>query len=263
MEHSYFKEPNGIFKTLSGFSMGDVAASRGSEVILPGAESEIFAKVKSENLFDVVKRYLRFKDDISVHLSGEKVKMIRAMELITCNYPKEIQLNVEANVIKGKFLNLRLYNIQGDPKVFTTILRKQNAKYDIIPPHSNTHSKYKSCAARTYFGMIDTHCSNEIEKHRQHRIVHKILELKGYSKGVIKNMKKHFNKPKTDIVKERGKYIGKVEYCELSKTHVYMNNIFKEGWTKDSKWALPMAVPGQKLLQYIFTISKMKKKLGF
>ena len=76
-------------------------------------------------------------------------------------------------------------------------------------------------------------------------------------------MKRHFNKRKTDLVKERGKYIGKVEYCELSKTHVYMENIFKEGWTKDSKWALPMVVPGQKLLQYRFTISKMKKKLDF
>ena len=86
--------------------------------------------------------------------------MIRAMELITCNYPKEIQLKVERNVIKGKFLNLRLYNIQGDPEVLTTILQNQNTKYDIIPPHSNTHSKYKSCAARTYFRMINTHCSN-------------------------------------------------------------------------------------------------------
>ena len=81
------------------------------------------------------------------------------MELITCNYPKEIQLKVERNVIKGKFLNLRLYNIQGDPEVLTTILQKQNTKYDIIPPHSNTHSKYKLCAARTYF----THCSNNLK----------------------------------------------------------------------------------------------------
>lgn len=263
MEHSYFKEPTGIYKTLSGFSMGDVAASRGSEIILRGAELEIFAKLQNENLFSVVKRYLRFKDDISVHLSGDKVKMIRAMEIITCNYPKEIQLNVETNVIKGKFLNLRLYNLQGDPKVFTTILRKQNAKYDIIPPHSNTHSKYKSCAARTYFGMIKTHCSSDTEKIRQHRVVNRILELKGYGKEKVKKMKKYFNSPKSDVEEERGKYIGKVEYCELTKTHVHIENIFKAARTDDAKWALPMAVPGQKLLQYIFTISKMKRKLGF
>lgn len=263
MEHSYFKEPNGIYKTLSGFSMGDVAASRGSEVILRGAELEIYEMLYRENLFSVVKRYLRFKDDISVHLAGEKDKMIRAMEIITCNYPKDIQLNVETNVIQGKFLNLRLYNVQGDSKTYTTILRKQNAKYDIIPPHSNTHNKYKTCAARTYFGMIETHCSSDIEKMRQHKIVNKILELKGYNSNVIKNMKKEFKKPRKDEEKERGKYIGKVEYCELAKTHVHMQNIFKEAKTDESKWALPMAVPGKKLLQYIFTISKMKKKLNF
>ena len=263
MEHSYFREPHGIFKTLSGFSMGDVAASRGSEVILRGAELEIYELLHKEKLFDIVKRYLRFKDDISVHLAGDKDKMIRAMEIITCNYPKDIQLNVETNVIQGKFLNLRLYNVHGDTKAYTTILRKSNAKYDIIPPHSNTHSKYKSCAARTYFGMIDTHCSNETEKVRQHTVVNKILELKGYNSKVIKNMKKDFNKPKSETKQEMGKYIGKVEYCDLTKTHVHMQNIFKAAKNEDSKWALPMAVPGKKLLQYIFTISKMKKKLEF
>ena len=185
MEHSYFKEPNGIFKTLSGFSTGDVAASRGSEVILHGAELEIYELLHKEKLFNIVKRYLRFKDNISVHLAGDKDKMIPAMEIIMCNYPKDIQQNVETNVIQGKFLNLRLYNVQGDTKAYTTILRKSNAKYDITPPHSNTHSKYNSCAARTYFDMIDTHCSNENEKIRQHRVVNKILELKGNNSRVV------------------------------------------------------------------------------
>ena len=30
MTKSYFKEPNGIYNTLAGFSMGDIAASRGN-----------------------------------------------------------------------------------------------------------------------------------------------------------------------------------------------------------------------------------------
>ena len=34
MNHSYFKEPEGMFKTLKGFSMGDCSAARGSEIIL-------------------------------------------------------------------------------------------------------------------------------------------------------------------------------------------------------------------------------------
>ena len=76
-------------------------------------------------------------------------------------------------------------------------------------------------------------------------------------------MKKEFNKPKSETKQESEKYIGKVEYCNITKTNVHMQNIFKEAKNEDSKWALPMAVPGKKLLQYIFTISKMKKKLDF
>lgn len=33
MNHSYFKEPSEIYKTLKGFSMGDNSAARGSEII--------------------------------------------------------------------------------------------------------------------------------------------------------------------------------------------------------------------------------------
>ena len=67
--------------------------------------------------------------------------------------------------------------------------------------------------------MIKTHCSSDTEKIRQHRVVNRILELKGYGKESVKKMKKYFNKPKSDVQEERGKYIGKVEYCELTKTH--------------------------------------------
>ena len=41
MEKSYFKKPSGIFRTTKGFSMGDLAVTRGSEIILRGAETKI------------------------------------------------------------------------------------------------------------------------------------------------------------------------------------------------------------------------------
>ena len=45
MNHSYFKEPTGIFRTLEGFSMGDNSAARGSEIILRIHELDIFKKI--------------------------------------------------------------------------------------------------------------------------------------------------------------------------------------------------------------------------
>ena len=50
MNHSYFKEPKGIFKTLNGFSMGDNSAARGSEIILRIYEKDIFGKIHNKNL---------------------------------------------------------------------------------------------------------------------------------------------------------------------------------------------------------------------
>ena len=41
MNHSYFKEPTGIY-TLEEFSMGDNSAARGSELILRIYELQIF-----------------------------------------------------------------------------------------------------------------------------------------------------------------------------------------------------------------------------
>ena len=56
MRHSYFHEPDGIFRTTSGFSMGDVAASCGSDLVLRGAELLFYAELHSQGLLPL--RYL-------------------------------------------------------------------------------------------------------------------------------------------------------------------------------------------------------------
>ena len=67
MTHSYFHEPNGIYRTLNGFSMGDCSAARGSEIILRVYELEIYNDLAKHKLLKYVSRYLRFRDDVSVH----------------------------------------------------------------------------------------------------------------------------------------------------------------------------------------------------
>ena len=80
MNHSYFKEPKGIFKTLMGFSMGDNSAARGSEIILRIFELDIFGKLHEKGLESNLTRYLRFRDDVSVHVIGEIDKMLKNAE---------------------------------------------------------------------------------------------------------------------------------------------------------------------------------------
>ena len=135
MNRSYFHEPTGIYRTTRGFSMGDNAAARGSEIILRGVEFSIFEHLSHEKVLSVVKKYLCFRDDVSIHLSGNKEDIKRVIQIISTGYPNEILLNMETNVINGKFLNYRVYNQAGSKKPFTTVLSKYNI---IISPESNT-----------------------------------------------------------------------------------------------------------------------------
>ena len=105
--------------------MGDIAASRGSEIILRGAELDIFRKLKQKNLLKDVVIYLRFKDIIFVIINDSNEEMTEGIKIIATGYPEDIQLNSEVNIIHGKFLNLCIYNVNGDSKLFTTILQKK------------------------------------------------------------------------------------------------------------------------------------------
>ena len=78
MNHSYFKEPTGIYKTLEGFSMGDNSAARGSELILRIYELKIFKKIYSLKLQNSLARYLRFRDDVAVHVFGDEKSSSRS-----------------------------------------------------------------------------------------------------------------------------------------------------------------------------------------
>ena len=257
MNRSYFHEPTGIYRTTRGFSMGDNAAARGSEIILRGAEYSIFDRLSREKVLSVVKKYLRFRDDVSMHLSGDKEYIMRAIQIISTGYPNKILLNMETNVINGKFLNYRVYNQVGFKKPFTTVLRKKHCKYNIISPESNTLFAHKLCAGRTYFQTVRSHCTDIVEKNRQMCVVRTILSKKGFGRGMIGKMHKITEtKPK-----EVKKYLGKVTYDEVYGAHKFMRDFFSV--LDKGKYHLPMQVPGKKLKQYIFTLAKMRKDMNF
>ena len=50
--------------------MGDCTTARGSEIILRINKIKMFRVLAQENLIKNVKRILRFRDDVSVHLTG-------------------------------------------------------------------------------------------------------------------------------------------------------------------------------------------------
>ena len=52
-------------------------------------------------------------------------------------------------------------------------------------------------------------------------------------------------------------------YDEVSKRHKFVHKIFKKLHIDKEKYYAPMEIPGVKLEQMIFTIKKMRRKLGF
>ena len=58
-------------------------------------------------------------------------------------------------------------------------------------------------------------------------------------------------------------YTGKVEHDNISQIHRYIRALFDETTLDTSVYSLPMAVPGKKLLQYVFTLKKMRTQLDF
>ena len=258
--HSYFREPNGIFHSDKGYSMGDHSAGRGSEVSLKGSEIESFEKLDRKNYIPSIPFYNRFRDDIGTHITNMSIDIILdIIWIISQNYPKNIQLNLETNIISGKFLNVRHYNVPGKTSPYTTVLRKRNTKYEIIPPTSNTNPIYKKCAGTTYFNMARSHCSDIRELERQILTVKTILRQKGFSENQIKRMQKHKQK-RMDYTKL---YTGTVEFDHVSRIHKYVRNIFRLPLLEREDYGLPMVVTGKKLHQFIFTVRKMRKILNF
>ena len=61
--------------------MGDNSAARRSEIILRTYELKIFDQIHQIKLGKNVARYLRFQDDVFVHVTGEIDKMLEVIKI--------------------------------------------------------------------------------------------------------------------------------------------------------------------------------------
>ena len=208
-----------------------------------------------------VHRYLRFWVDVSIHVSGPNNVISNVLKIIITGYPKELQFNVETNVIWGKFLNIRIYNNPNSTSPYTTILRKDNFKYDIIPVNSNVNDHFKLMAGLAYFRNTRTHTTTKVEQQNQTRIVSAILKLKGFSNSNIKKMRIFRPCQRNDSPVK--KFLGTTFFDRISLRHHYLKKVIKKSSLDLSCYYAPMDVPGPKLDQFVFTIKKMRKLLNF
>ena len=164
------------------------------------SELSIFKTLARNCLQSTINRYLRFRDDVSVHVVGTPDDICKAIKVICTGYPKDIIFNMETKIIQGRFFEYKNIKLSIYNNTIHTVLRKQNNKYNIIPPNSNVAWKYKKMAGNGYFRTARTHCSTSRERNNQYKIIHHILRLKGFSKNQISKIQ---NPIKSDKKQDR------------------------------------------------------------
>ena len=75
-----------------------------------------------------------------------------------------------------------------------------------------------------------------------------------------KHKRKKQRDSNSDTTLEKKKFVGTVTFDSLTNNHGRIKRIFKI--LNREKYYLPMSVPDIKLKQYIFSLRKMKRKLG-
>ena len=78
-----------------------------------------------------------------MHVIGNPEQIGETIEVICNGYPEELVFNMETKIIPGKFLNIKVLNFPTKINPYTTVLRKQNSKYNITLPNSNVAWKFK------------------------------------------------------------------------------------------------------------------------
>ena len=60
---------------------------------------DIFKKIYGKKIQKSLARYLRFRDDVSVHVHGDEKSMFKIIKILVIGYPTAIQFTVETKII--------------------------------------------------------------------------------------------------------------------------------------------------------------------
>ena len=162
----------------------------------------------------------------------------------------------------GRYQNIKIFNDPSSTNPYTSILRKENFKYDIIPYNSNVPHHFKLMAGRSYFRTARSHTKSKSELNNQLKIIRAILHLKGFPTPMITRMSKSNLRPTSKPEKSK-RFLGTTTFDKIGRRHSFVTQVFSESSIDEDLFFRPMSTPGPKLEQFVFTIRKMRKILNF
>ena len=263
LQFNFFKEPSGIFTSKTGFAMGCMSSAISTDILLLASEYTSFLNLTLKQISSI-KRYIRFRDDVSVRLQGKIEEIIVILKILITGYPSSIDFNIKITYLHNTFLNLRFYIIPNKKDLSISILRKIHDKHDIVQSDSYNNPQYVGAALSTSAYNICQKTNHRFHKRHQYKIYKEILSAKGYktedfNKRLLSTKKKLKSETKTRPKMDK-KYGGKITYDSVTKIHTYIIKLLKVSkFPKDT--ALPIAVGAKKVKNYVFTKQKFYKKL--
>ena len=244
--------------------MGCKASAIATDILLLASEFRMFSGIKSMQRLHVIKRFIRFRDDVNTRLKGEPEEICSVLKTITTKYPGSIDFNIKVTFLNNTFLNLRTYVLPKQTRLDLSVLRKAHDRHDIVRSDSKTNPRYVGAAIRTAATTALTCTSNQFHLKHQFQVYGEILLHKGYTQQEFKSRvistkmklklnkrsKFNFNKP----------YGGKIIYDSLTHINNYIIKLLKMSGMPDTI-SLPLSVGSKKVNQYVFSKNKFYKKL--
>ena len=127
----------------------------------------------------------------------------------------------------------------------SSVLRKPNTKYDIIPYMSNVNISYIRMAGLGYFRTNRSHMRSRLALDGQDWVTKAILLATGFPVYFIKRLRTFVSKS----LQPKKKFLGTTVHDKVSKRHLFVKNVIVVPYS-------PVDVPGKKLEQYVFTVKK-------
>ena len=263
---NFFKEPTGIFTSENGFAMGCRTSAISTDILLLASEFRLFSRIQTMNLLHVIKRYIRFRDDVNSRLQGTPDEVCSVLKDISTKYPKSIDFNIKVTFLHNTFLNLRTYILPNQNKLDISVLRKVHDRHDIVRADSASNPKYVGAALRTSAHYALENTSHAFHRKHQFEVYEKILTHKGYTKEefktcTVKTQKNIISKKKSKFQMKKS-YGGKITYDSLTNINKHIIRLLKVSGLPDSI-ALPITVGSKKVKNYVFSkrmfYAKLKK----
>ncbi len=200
LTNNVFEFDGSIYKQLRGTAMGTKMAPTYAIIFMDNLERKLLQKANKKPRF-----WKRFIDDIFGIWRGPKQELLEFVEWL--NHPDQhptIKFTCEASETSVHFLDVKVYKVPGNPKLQTTLFRKETDRNTYLHYRSSHPVNQKNSIPYSQLLRVRRICSEEeeFEKHARKMVLD--FQLRGYPTTILqKAYDKACAKTQTELLQPR------------------------------------------------------------